>query len=307
MQDPFFQLQRLRMNVDSENFRGAWLMVCSMVLYTLNDACLKSVGEQLPVFQSIFIRSILVAIFFLLVVPFTGAFKSSIPSKDIKLLVLRAIAEIVSTFFFISALFKMPIANVVSIVQILPLTVSLGAVFFLRERIGWRRVMAIVVGFIGVLLIVRPGAGDFNFYSIYALLAVFFVTLRELVTRRLSKEVSSIYVATTTAVSVFIFSAMGSLTITWVAIDPMQLLKLITASIFLTGGYLCAVLAIRNGDIGFVAPFRYTSLIAALILGLVFFVKWPDTLTIFGALTILIAGLLSFLRDKKVRLQKSNG
>jgi len=307
LQDPFFQLQRLRMNVDSENFRGAWLMVCSMVLYTLNDACLKSVGAELPVFQSIFIRSILVAIFFLLVVWFTGAFKSSIPSKDIKLLVLRAIAEIVSTFFFISALFKMPIANVVSIVQILPLTVSLGAVFFLRERIGWRRVMAIVVGFIGVLLIVRPGAGDFNFYSIYALLAVFFVTLRELVTRRLSKEVSSIYVATTTAVSVFIFSAMGSLTITWVAIDPMQLLKLITASIFLTGGYLCAVLAIRNGDIGFVAPFRYTSLIAALILGLVFFGEWPDTLTIFGALTIFIAGMFSLLREKKVRLQKSNG
>ena len=294
------------MNVNSENFRGAWLMVCSMVLYTLNDACLKSVGSELPVFQSIFIRSILVAIFFALVVWFTGAFKSSIPSKDIKLLILRAIAEIVSTFFFISALFKMPIANVVSIVQILPLTVSLGAVFFLGERIGWRRVMAIIVGFIGVLLIVRPGAGDFNFYSIYALLAVFFVTLRELVTRRLSKEVSSIYVATTTAVSVFIFSAMGSLTITWVVIDPTQFLKLITASIFLTGGYLCAVLAIRNGDIGFVAPFRYTSLIAALILGLVFFGEWPDTLTIFGALTIFVAGMFSLLREKKLRLQKSN-
>ena len=294
------------MNVNSENFRGAWLMVCSMVLYTLNDACLKSVGSELPVFQSIFIRSILVAIFFALVVWFTGAFKSSIPSKDIKLLILRAIAEIVSTFFFISALFKMPIANVVSIVQILPLTVSLGAVFFLGERIGWRRVMAIIVGFIGVLLIVRPGAGDFNFYSIYALLAVLFVTLRELVTRRLSKEVSSIYVATTTAVSVFIFSAMGSLTITWVVIDPTQFLKLITASIFLTGGYLCAVLAIRNGDIGFVAPFRYTSLIAALILGLVFFGEWPDTLTIFGALTIFIAGMFSLLREKKLRLQKSN-
>ena len=112
--------------------------------------------------------------------------------------------------------------------------------------------------------------------------------------------------ATTTAVSVFIFSAMGSLTITWAVIDPTQFLKLITASIFLTGGYLCAVLAIRNGDIGFVAPFRYTSLIAALILGLVFFGEWPDTLTIFGALTIFVAGMFSLLREKKLGLQKSN-
>ena len=285
---------------ENDNLHGAGLMVCSMFLYTFNDACLKAVGETLPIFQSIFLRSILVALIFLGLFFSTKSYKVKLNFSDFKLLSLRALAEVTSTFFFISALFKMPIANVVSIVQILPLTVSLAAVIFLRERIGWRRILAIFAGFIGVLLIVRPGASDFNYYSAYALLAVIFVTMREIVTRRLSKDVPSFFVATTTAVTVFIFSGLGSLTVNWVKVSVSDCLNLVAASTFLAGGYLFSVLAIRKGEIAFVAPFRYTSLLVALLLGFFIFGEWPDNVTFVGAIIIFSAGMFSFYREKKI-------
>ncbi len=292
------------MYVFSENIRAAGLMVSSMLLYTLNDACLKAVGDTLPVFQSIFLRSIPVAIIFFGFFYISGLYKIRIGITDLKLLFLRAIAEIVSTFFFISALFKMPIANVISIIQILPLTVSLAALFFLNERVGWRRVLAIIVGFFGVLLIVRPGASDFNYYSSYALLAVVFVTIREIVTRRLSKEVPSFYVATTTAITVFIFSGFGAASVNWLPVSFDDLVVLFAASTFLAGGYLFSVLAIRKGEISFVAPFRYTSLLAALFLGFFLFGEWPDGLTLMGALIIFTAGIFSLYRERKIGLLK---
>ena len=288
------------MATENDNLRGAGLMVCSMFLYTFNDACLKAVGETLPIFQSIFLRSILVAIIFSCLFFFTKSYTVKLNLNDFKLLSLRAIAEVTSTFFFISALFKMPIANVVSIVQILPLTVSLAAVIFLKERIGWRRILAIFIGFIGVLLIVKPGANDFNYYSTYALLAVIFVTMREIVTRRLSKEVPSFFVASTTAVTVFIFSGLGSLTVNWVQVSISDFLSLMAASTFLAGGYLFSVLAIRKGELTFVAPFRYTSLLVALLLGFFVFGEWPDKMTFIGAIIIFSAGMFSFYREKKI-------
>jgi S-adenosylmethionine uptake transporter len=288
------------MATENDNLRGAGLMVCSMFLYTFNDACLKAVGETLPIFQSIFLRSILVAIIFSCLFFFTKSYTVKLNLNDFKLLSLRAIAEVTSTFFFISALFKMPIANVVSIVQILPLTVSLAAVIFLQERIGWRRILAIFIGFIGVLLIVKPGASDFNYYSTYALLAVIFVTMREIVTRRLSKEVPSFFVASTTAVTVFIFSGLGSLTVNWVQVSISDFLSLMAASTFLAGGYLFSVLAIRKGELTFVAPFRYTSLLVALLLGFFVFGEWPDKMTFIGATIIFSAGMFSFYREKKI-------
>lgn len=288
------------MATENDNLRGAGLMVCSMFLYTFNDACLKAVGETLPIFQSIFLRSILVAIIFSCLFFFTKSYTVKLNLNDFKLLSLRAIAEVTSTFFFISALFKMPIANVVAIVQILPLTVSLAAVIFLQERIGWRRILAIFIGFIGVLLIVKPGASDFNYYSTYALLAVIFVTMREIVTRRLSKEVPSFFVASTTAVTVFIFSGLGSLTVNWVQVSISDFLSLMAASTFLAGGYLFSVLAIRKGELTFVAPFRYTSLLVALLLGFFVFGEWPDKMTFIGATIIFSAGMFSFYREKKI-------
>jgi drug/metabolite transporter (DMT)-like permease len=125
------------------------------------------------------------------------------------------------------------------------------------------------VGFAGVLLIVRPGTEGFTVYSIYALISVLFVTLRDLTTRRLSGSVPSLTVAISAAAGVALFGAVGTATADWVPVSPRGWLLLGGASVFLVGGYIFSVMVMRVGDISVVAPFRYTSLIVALILGLV--------------------------------------
>jgi S-adenosylmethionine uptake transporter len=124
--------------------------------------------------------------------------------------------------------------------------------------------------------------------------------MREIVTRRLSKEVPSFFVASTTAVTVFIFSGLGSLTVNWVQVSISDFLSLMAASTFLAGGYLFSVLAIRKGELTFVAPFRYTSLLVALLLGFFVFGEWPDKMTFIGATIIFSAGMFSFYREKKI-------
>ena len=105
------------------------------------------------------------------------------------------VSEVAAAWLFLTALFNMPIANATAILQVLPLTVTLAGALFLGEALGWRRLLAILVGLVGVMLIVQPGAEGFTIYSIYVVLAVAVITVRDLSTRRMSPQVSSLSVA----------------------------------------------------------------------------------------------------------------
>ena len=120
-----------------------------------------------------------------------GALHLRFARHDRWLVAFRCVAELSATFFFLTALMHMPLANVTAVLQALPLTVTLGAALFFSEQIGWRRIMAIALGFAGMLLIVRPGPDGFSIYAMYALIAVICVTARDLITRRMSPEVPS--------------------------------------------------------------------------------------------------------------------
>jgi len=117
-------------------------------------------------------------------------------------------AEVGASYFFLTALFNMPLANLTAILQCVPLTGTLASALFLREAVGWRRMVAIAVGFIGVLLIVKPGADGFNVWSLYAVIAMLGVTFRDLITRKLSPSVPSMTVTMVTALTVLIAAAL---------------------------------------------------------------------------------------------------
>jgi S-adenosylmethionine uptake transporter len=176
--------------------------------------------------------------------------------------------------------------------------VTLGGALFLREPLGWRRFTAIVVGFLGVLLIVRPGTEGFTVYSVYALISVVFVTIRDLSTRRLSAEVPSLTVAISAAAGVTLFGAVGVAGAEWVPVSPRASLLLGGAALFIIGGYLFSVTVMRVGDIGAVAPFRYTSLLFALVLGFLLFGEWPTLLTLAGAAVVAGTGIYTLLRER---------
>jgi S-adenosylmethionine uptake transporter len=276
-------------------------MVASMTAFTINDMFVKLLGDHLPFFQFLLLRTIGASLFLFILARRSGAIRWPTAARDRWLIAVRSLSEVAAAYFFLTALIHMPIANATAIIQALPLTVSLGAALFLGENVGWRRFVAIGIGFVGVFLIVRPGTEGFTIYSIYALLAVLAVTVRDLTARRLSREVPSLTVALAAVTTILVFSAIGAANTTWEPMLPRDWLWLAGSVCTIIVGYLCSVSAMRVGEIGFVAPFRYTSLLVALVIGLIVFGDWPEPPTLIGAAIVVATGLFTLWRERVTR------
>lgn len=284
----------------SDNLTGALLMMASMAAFTLNDTCMKLLAGEIPLFQLMFLRGVLTTIFIGIAAWWMGAFQARIPRRDWGIIGLRMVGEIGASYFFLTALFNMPLANVTAILQAMPLTITLTAALVFREHVGWRRLSAIMIGFIGVMLIVRPGADDFTIYSFYALAAVAFITLRDLSTRRLSRETPSMLVTFVTSVSIMVFFGLASLSVDWAPMNVRATALTLGAAVLIIGGYLFSIMVMRVGEISFVAPFRYTGLIWALVLGWLAFGEWPAPITLFGATIVVGSGLFMLYREAQL-------
>jgi len=284
----------------SDNTKGALLMMLSMAAFTFNDTLVKSLGTDVPLFQMLFLRGALASVLIWGLAKSLGKLRWSLSRQDWALVIVRTVAEIGAAYFFITALYHMPLANVTAILQILPLTVTLGGALFFGEAVGWRRASAIAAGFVGMLLIVRPGPDGFDQYAIYAMVAVAFVTLRDLSTRKMSANVPSLTVTLVASLGVMVFAGAASLGGDWVALDGRQWMLLSGAALFILGGYLFSVLVMRVGEVSFIAPFRYSGLLWALILGFVVFGDWPDPITLTGAAIVVGAGVFTLLRGRKL-------
>ena len=283
-----------------DNLRGAVLMMVSMAAFTFNDAFMKMISAKLPLFQILMLRGILTTCLIALVMLAMGRLRFAVPREDHWLVFTRVVAEAASAYFFLTALFNMPIANVSAIMQALPLAITLAAAVFFREPVGWRRLSAIFVGFFGVMLIIRPGAEDFTIYSLYTLAAVIVVTIRDLATRRLSAETPSMAVTFYSSLGVTFFFAMAAPSQGWVPVDGYAAMMIAGASVMVIGGYICSIMVMRIGEISFVATFRYTSLVWALLLGWLVFGDWPKPVTLLGASIVIGSGVFMLLRERQI-------
>lgn len=275
-------------------------MAASMAAFTINDAFMKSVSGAMSMYQALFIRGIAST---LLIIVMAGAMGQLIPRiarRDWGMILLRTAAEVSAAYFFITALFNMPIANASAIMQALPLTVTLAGAVFLGEKVGWRRMSAILIGFVGVMLIVRPGAAGFTIYSIYVVCAVISVTVRDLAARMVSHETASMPVAIIASFGVWLFAAVGLAGEEWQPVGMGDFLALMAASVMIIGAYIFSIATMRVGEIAVIAPFRYTSLLWALLLGFVVFGDWPDPLTLTGAAIVVATGIFTFHRERKL-------
>ncbi len=285
----------------SENTRAAVMMMAGMAGFTLNDTCMKLVTQDLPLFQAIFLRGLGTSMLLAVLCHLQGALHFRVARGDRAVIAWRTLGEIGATVCFLTALMHMPLANVTAVLQSLPLAVTLAGALFLGEAVGWRRWLAILAGFAGVMLIVRPGTEGFDRYSVLALGAVCFVVLRDLSTRRLTPGVSSAAVALVTAVAITLVAAGASVFESWVWPAPGNVALLLAASVLIVGGYLFIVLAMRTGEIAVVAPFRYTGLLWALALGWAVFGDFPALLTLLGAAIVVGTGIFTFYRERAAR------
>jgi drug/metabolite transporter (DMT)-like permease len=284
----------------SDNLRGALYMCVAMAAFTLNDSGMKVVTRTMPLFEAIALRGAVTVALLALLGLATGGLRHRLSGHDAAIIALRSLAEIAATGLFLTALTRMPFANLSAILQSLPLAVTLGAALIFGDRIGWRRMLAITVGFCGVLLIIRPGTEGFDRWSVMGLASVACVVVRDLATRRLSQDVPSVLVALASGIGVLAMGLVGCLFTGWQAVGLEEGAIVTAASTALIAGYMFGVMAMRRGDIGFVAPFRYTSLIWAIALGWLVFRTWPDGLTLVGAGIVIATGIFTLYRERQL-------
>lgn len=276
----------------SDNARGAIYMNIAMLAFTLNDTCMKAVSETLPLFQAIALRGVFSTVALATLAVVTGALVMP-RGRALASLSLRTLAEIGGTVFFLGALTQMPLANLSAIMQSMPLAVTLAAAVFFRERVSPAQLAAILIGMGGVLLIIRPGTDGFDIWAVMGLASVACVVVRDLSTRAMPASLPSVIVAVFAAAAVALTGLFVTLVRGWQPVSLHELALVVGAAVFLVVGYLSVVKMMRVGSIAAIAPFRYTALIWALLLGWMLFGTFPDHLTLIGAGIVVATGLFT--------------
>jgi drug/metabolite transporter (DMT)-like permease len=288
----------------SPNLRGALFMSISMVAFTINDTITKAVSAEMNMGQVMLLRGVFATILISTLAWHRGALRPLRTALQ-PMIVVRAGCEVAGTIFFLVALSHLPIANVSAVLQALPLAVTMGAALVFGEPVGWRRWLAIAVGFAGVMVVVRPGFEGFSAYSLFALLCVAFCAVRDLSTRRIPQDVPTFFVSMVTAFVVavagaFLVQPMGG----WTPPSRESLALLAFAAVLLMTGYQFIIMAMRTGDISFIAPFRYTSLLWSILLGFLAFGDVPDAAMFAGAAIVVCSGLYTLYRERRVGRRK---
>ncbi|MGN6305979.1 MAG: DMT family transporter [Mesorhizobium sp.] len=282
----------------SPNSRGALFMVVAMAAFTLNDAITKFSSESMSMAQVMLVRGVFATILVALLAWQQGALAR--PRLALQpLIALRVAGEAGGTVCYLLALAHLPLANVSAVQQALPLAVTMGAALFFGEGVGWRRWLAISVGFAGVMVIVRPGFAGFSAYSLLVLGSVFSCAVRDLVTRRIPDDVPTLLISGVTSVAMTVLGAallpvMGG----WSPMTRADTGFLALAAVLVLIGYQFIIMAMRIGDISFIAPFRYTALLWSIVLSVMVFGDFPDSAMILGAFIIVGSGVYTLYRER---------
>ena len=284
-----------------ENIRGILFMILAMAGFALEDLFIKLLSSRVPVSQILIILGFSGTAVLLIIAFLTHA---PILHRDLlnRPIIVRTFCELFAALFFTSAIALTPLSSVASILMTTPLMVTMGASIFFGEKIGWRRWTAIIIGFFGVLLILRPGFESFMPASLLAVIATIFLAVRDLATRTMKFEIS------TTTVSIYAFLAMGisgfiamPFFSAMVIPSSIEIVYLISATFVGVIGYYAIVLATRNGDVSVISPFRYSRLAFAMLLSIIILSERPDLLTLGGASIIVISGIYTFIREGRLK------
>jgi len=284
-----------------ENLRGILFMILAMAGFALEDLFIKLLSSHVPVSQILIILGFSGTTVFLIIALLTHA---PILHKDLlnRPVIVRTFCELFAALFFTSAIALTPLSSVASILMTTPLIVTMGAAVFFGEKVGWRRWTAIMIGFFGVLLILRPGFDGFMPASLLAVISTIFLAVRDLATRTMQFEIS------TTTVSIYAFFAVGisgfiamPFFSAMVIPSSIEIVYLLSATFFGVIGYYAIVLATRNGDVSVISPFRYSRLVFAMLLSIIILSERPDLLTLIGASIIVISGIYSFVREGRLK------
>ena len=286
-------------------------MTLAMLAFTMEDFFLKKATKVAPLGEILIICGLLGFIFFL-GCSFISKQKMIYEEALKPILLVRSLFEIGGRVFYAIAIALMPITNASAILQATPLVVVLGAVIFLNEKVGWRRWSAIIFGFFGVLLVIQPGTEGFSIFSIFAVVGMIGFAGRDLATRMSPTNMSNFQLGSFGFLMVFIAGVLITIfnllifpsKSVWVNISVEDWWIILANGLAGILAYQCLTIAMRNGDVSFVTPFRYVRVLFALFFGIILLGEEPNNLVLCGSLIVVLSGIYIIFRRNKVENDK---
>lgn len=287
-----------------QNIRGIILVTFSMAAFAMEDMFIKSMSRGIPVSEVLVFLGLGGMIAFGIMTYVQRGTLAPLVHRDMRspIMLWRNASEAVAAMFFITALSLVPLSTVATVFQATPLAITAGAALFLGEQVGWRRWSAIGIGFIGVLIIIRPGSDTFQLAALLPLGAVITIAVRDLLTRQMDPSIPSVSVAFYGFASVIPAGLLlAPINDPFVMPQGVEWAFMLGAVICGVSGYYAIVQAMRIAETAIIMPFRYMRLIFSMILGMLIFAERPDSWTYLGAAVVIGTGIYMFLREQQAR------
>lgn len=287
----------------ADNTRAAALMVGSMAFFAVEDLFLKRSAEALPPGQVLALTGAAGACVFWALA--AGKRQPILSMEALRGVALwRTLAEAVAAMLYIVALALAPLTMTSALLQASPLVVVAGAALFLGEKVGWRRWASILVGFAGVLVILEPWGAEFDPTGLLTVACVVMLAARDLTTRVMPARIGTFQVATwaylgLVPAGIALMTGMGQGFVWPTGGQWAGLGGALVSGLF---GYYAVVAAMRLGEVSVVAPFRYTRLVFAMVVAMVFLGERPEGSTLVGAALVVGSGLYAFARERRRKL-----
>ena len=285
------------MNYKSKETIGIIFAIIAYFSFSILDAIQKSAVLYYSIFQLMFVKYT-----FVLLLSILEARRSKkinfYKTNNFKLQIIRSLLSILESACFVLSFKYLSLANAHSIGALAPIIIVVLSVFILNEKVSIKTWLAIFIGFIGVLIIIRPASDVFSLKSLIPLLAAFFLGLYQIATKKISEydtpEVSLFY---SSLVGIFITSIMAFYF--WQPVNINSLIFFLPIGLFFSLGIYFQILALNNAKASIIQPFHYTLIFWAIIFGYFFYDDVPDLYTIIGALIITASGI--FVINQKSR------
>jgi drug/metabolite transporter (DMT)-like permease len=279
----------------SDATKGICIMTLGAGVLSMNDAATKYLAESYPMGQVLGLRQLAALLMIIVYVWWSDSW------RDLRINnrsghAWRAAIHVASAVVIIWALTLLPIATVTAIVFSSPIVVLVFSMRFVGEHVSWQHWVAVIVGFGGVLVIIRPGSVNFEWALLVAVAAAFVSGFRDLMTRRLSRTDSSISMLFWASILLIIVSFL-TLPLGWKPLTLASSFWFIVNGLLNAGAHFLMIEALRLGDAALVSPFRYTAILWATLTGFLVWHEFPDTPTMIGAAMLIVSGVMIIRRQ----------
>ena len=281
---------------------GIIFMMLGQLSFSINDTLVKEIvidsKNNMSVINIIFLRGLITTTFIFLYLKFYER-KNILNIVKIRKYHQRGIYEVLTAICFFTGLILLPVAEVYTLLMTNPFFVTIFAFLFLKEKVGIRRWAAVIIGFIGVLIVINPQNINFNFLFLFPIIAAVFLTIRDITTKGIATKTNSFEIIFITSVLMTLFSGIGSLFFEF-TFKIEYLSNLFISSIFLTVAYIFSVLTIFYAPLSLTASSRYSVIVFGMIFGYLILNEIPSINMIIGATIISLSGVFVIRRQKKL-------